>query len=71
MEKRYEIVNEFTDVYTNERYTTESEPISFTEERVKEINNVEKVIGYPLIREVESSKEDKKENKKSKENKEN
>lgn len=59
-EKKYRIVNNFTDAYTGERYTRNHEPIPFSDERVDEIRKVEKIQGYPLIEEVggEPSEED-------------
>lgn len=51
-EKKYRIVNNFTDAYTGERYTRNHKPIPFSDERVDEIRKVEKIQGYPLIEEV-------------------
>jgi len=50
--KKYRIVNKFKDAHTGERYTTNHELVEFSPERVKEIETVEKVIGYKLIEEV-------------------
>lgn len=50
--KKYRIVNNFTDIETNEQYTTEHAPVEFSEKRVAEIEKVSKVIGYKLIEEI-------------------
>ena len=42
MTKIYKIVNNFQDVHTGEWHTPKDEPISLTDERVKEIETVEK-----------------------------
>lgn len=53
-ETKYNIVNNFTDIYTGEHYETDHEPVSFSPDRVKEILAAEKAIGYKLIEEAET-----------------
>ena len=57
MTQLYKIVNGFIDVHTGEPYSTEHEPISLTDERVKEIETIEKLVGYKLIEEVKATTE--------------
>lgn len=64
--KKFNIVNNFTDVYTKEHYTTEHEPVDFSVERVAEIRRVEAVVGYKLIEEVKLTETEVKETKKTK-----
>lgn len=64
--KKFNIVNNFTDIYTKEHYTSEHEPVEFSVERVAEIRRVEAVIGYKLIEEVKPSEKEVKETKKTK-----
>lgn len=66
MTKLYNIVNGFIDVHNDKEYSIEQEPVPFTEERVKEIETAEKLIGYKLIEEVKASKEKEIDNKKIK-----
>lgn len=61
--KKYEIVNSFEDVHTGEQYTSTHEPVAFTKERVEEIQRVEKLIGYTLIKECKTPKKEIKETK--------
>lgn len=56
MDKYYKIVNNFRDIHTGERYTKSCEPIPFSEERIKEINKVETLIGCKLVEEIDVSK---------------
>ena len=52
MDKKYKIINNFTDIETNEKYTPEHESVEFSEKRVEEINLKSKLLGYELIEEV-------------------
>lgn len=54
--KKYLVVNNFTDIHTNEFYTSNHEPIEFSDERVAEIQKVENIIGYKLIKEYTEDK---------------
>lgn len=57
MTKIYKVVNNFKDVHTGEWHSPKDEPISLTDERVKEIETVEKIVGYKLVEEVKGSTE--------------
>lgn len=55
MTKLYKIINGFIDIHTGESYSIKDEPIALTDERVKEIETTEKLVGYKLIEEVKKS----------------
>lgn len=50
--KKYKIVNNFTDIYTKEHYTSNQAPVIFSDSRAEQIKKVEKVCGYKLIEEI-------------------
>ena len=55
MTKKYKVLNNFHDVHTDEWHTPKDEPMDLTEERVKEIEAVEKLVGYKLVEEIKVS----------------
>lgn len=63
MTKLYDIVNGFIDVHTDKEYSIGQEPVPFTDERVKEIETTEKLLGYKLIEEAKISTEKETKNK--------
>lgn len=66
MNKLYKIVNGFIDVHTGKPHSIDDDPISLTDERVKEIETTEKLLDYKLIEEVKTSTEKESKDKDSK-----
>ena len=54
MTKTYKIVNNFRDVHTGEWHSVKDEPIELSDTRLKEIETVEKLVGYKLVEEMEA-----------------
>lgn len=55
MTKTYKIVNNFRDVHTGEWHSIKDEPIELSDTRLKEIETVEKLVGYKLVEEIKTS----------------
>lgn len=66
MTKKYKVVSNFKDVHTGQWHSPKDEPIDLTDERVKEIETVEKLVGYKLVEEIKSSTKDEVKDKDSK-----
>ena len=60
---KYIVVENFTDCHTGELRKTTDEPIELSDERVKEIQKTESLIGYQLIKPVDEIQKEEKESK--------